>query len=106
MADLWGVLLGGVLTLTGGFGAKIWDEWRQRRALRAAFRAEIAGLLNVGEIRKHEERLNGWIAAWEKGEDHRPTMYGVPADDDPVFSKNVDKIGVLGSEAENASTSC
>jgi hypothetical protein len=55
--------------------------------------------MNVAEMTKHEEAFKGWIAVWEKGGDHCPSMYGVPADDDPVYSKNVDKIGVLGSEA-------
>ena len=29
--SIWKIVLGAVLALTGGFLAKLWDEWRARR---------------------------------------------------------------------------
>jgi hypothetical protein len=101
MTELWGVLLGGALTLAGGFGGKIFDEWRQRSALRAAFGAEIAGLLKIAKMRRHDEAAKRWIVKWKCGEDYHPKMFGVPDDNEPVYNKNADKIGILGSVASD-----
>jgi hypothetical protein len=105
MVDFWGVVLGGAVTLIGSIGVKWWDEWRQRRALRAAFGAEIEALINIVEIRKHEARAQEWLAKWRKGEDYVPKMYGFDGAkmyEDPVYRSNLDKIGMLGAEAADA----
>jgi len=79
-------------------GQRVWDEWRQRKGLRAAFGAEIGALLKIAETRRHEENAEAMLAAWRRGQDFLPVVFGTP-DDDPVFSRNVDKIGLLGSDA-------
>lgn len=99
MGDIAKVLLGGVVVLLGTVGVRLWEEWRQRIALRAAFGAEIEGLLIIAELRGHVVNAKAWAARWKKGEDFVPKLFGTPPDEDPVFAKNVDKIGLLGSDA-------
>ena len=99
MSELWGVLLGGGLTLIGSFAAKIWDEWRQAAALRGAFRAEISGILNIAKVRRHKEVAEQYIAAWETGHDIVFKTFGVElSSKDPVFNADVGRIGSIGRE--------
>lgn len=100
MADLWGVLLGGAIAIVSTIVVKRWEEDRQSTALRAAFAAEISGLLRIVEARKHVAFAEHWVEKWGRGEDYQPQMFGLDKiREDPVFSKNVDKIGLLGSDA-------
>ncbi|HEY1160319.1 MAG TPA: hypothetical protein VGE83_06795 [Terracidiphilus sp.] len=92
-------IVGGVLTFGGAFAAKFWEHRQQRLALRAAFGAEIDALLKISEIRKHEALAENLLGSWKRGEDVVPTMFGSPPQSDPVFANNVDKIGLLGSDA-------
>jgi hypothetical protein len=56
--------------------------------------------LKLAEIRQYEIVFQSWIDHWNRGNlEFVPVMFGVPRDDDPVFSKNVDKIGTLGADA-------
>ena len=43
MDGLVGTIVGGVLAIIGSMIAKTFAEWRERKSLRAAFRAEVAG---------------------------------------------------------------
>jgi len=102
MADLLSVVVGGIIGVTGSLTAKWWDERRQREALRAAFAAEIEALLQIAETRGHLADAEDWLRRWRDGEDHVPQLFW-PNDDtareDPVYTKNVDKIGLLGPDA-------
>jgi hypothetical protein len=97
--SLVGTIVGAVLALGGGFGANWLEHRRQRRALRAAFGAEIDAILKISEIRKHEILAEILLNAWKRGQDNVPLMFGSPPQSDPVFANNVDKIGLLGSDA-------
>lgn len=91
------LIAGGVLTLAGSFAAKIFDECRQARALRRAFRAEIKGLFFIAEVRKHLEVAESYVAAWKAGRHVQFTSFGFEqASRDPVFTANVDHIGSIG----------
>jgi hypothetical protein len=93
-----GVLLGGALTLAGTFAVKLWDEWREARGLRGAFRAEISALLAIVETRKHEESAKAVLALWKSGTDYPLEFFGAEqAQRDPVFEANVGKIGSIGA---------
>ena len=85
--------------MAGTFGAKVWERRQEARAVRGAFAAEITGLLEIARVRKHDDTMRNWIERWEKGEDYKPTFHGAPRERDPVFNKNVDKIGLLGDDA-------
>jgi hypothetical protein len=102
MADLWGVALGGVIGFVSALGAKQWEEYRLRRALRAASGAEINGILEIAEARGHVRNAEEWLERWRHGEDHAPQMFG-PDDrkmpEDQVYNRNADKIGMLGADA-------
>jgi hypothetical protein len=92
-------VIGGLLAMVGTFAAKWWERRQEARAVRAAFAAEISALVEIARVRKHDETMRNWIERWEKGEDHKATFHGAPRERDPVFSKNVDKIGLLGDDA-------
>ena len=99
MNPLIGVIVGGVLALLGSFGAKLFEEWLQVRALRGAFRAEIEGLLDIAAIRRHEEVAEGFIAAWKSNNPVPFFSYGMElASRNPVFSANVGRIGSIGRQ--------
>lgn len=100
MADLEGVLLGGVLALAGSMGTKLWDEWRLRKTLRAAFRAEVKTIIHGAEVRGHEELFRGYVDHWEKTKTEMSVLlwgFDNPVED-PVFDANVGKIGNLGPD--------
>jgi hypothetical protein len=100
MADFWSVVLGGAIAIFSTVAVKRWDEYRQSTALRAAFAAEIDALLKIAITRKHVSRAEGWIEKWRQGEDHLPSLFAPDQlRQDPVYAKNVDKIGLLGPEA-------
>jgi hypothetical protein len=100
MVDLATVLLGGGVIAT--VGTKVWEEWRQREALRFAFGAEIEGLLKIAAVRQHEQLLGAYLEPWRKGEDVYPVMWGLPEPpEDPIFTKNADKIGLLGRDTSD-----
>jgi hypothetical protein len=100
MADLLSVIIGGAIALSGSFGAKVWEERRERAALRAAFKAEISTLLRMAAARGHDRLFRAAVELWErKGVEQTIVVFG--AEDlpiDPVFSKNVDKIGKIGAD--------
>ena len=99
MNPLIAVIVGGVLALVGSFCAKLFEERLQARALRGAFRAEIAGLLEIAAIRKHEEVAAGFISAWKANNPVPFFAYGMElASRNPVFSANVGRIGSIGRE--------
>lgn len=100
MSDLLAVVTGGALALAGSFGAQAWQGRRERKALRAAFRAEISTILHMAEIRKHDQLFRTMVELWEtKGIEQPVVVFGgedLPSD--PVFDKNVEKIGTLGAD--------
>jgi hypothetical protein len=96
---LFAAVTGGVVSYAGGYFARRSEERKQRLALRAAFAAEIGAMLAIADVRQHESRLREWINRWENGEDHKAVFFGAPRELDPIFSKNVDKIGMLGADA-------
>jgi hypothetical protein len=102
MVDFLGVVLGAGVALASTIAVKWWEEGRRRRALRAAFRAEIDALLKIAEVRRHEANAEAWLAKWRSGEDYAPQLFGLNDDqmpEDPVYKANVDKIGMLGADA-------
>src|SRR5262249_28191285 len=106
MADLLSVVVGGVVGVAGSVAtsltAKWWDERRQREELCAAFAAEIEALLKIVETRRHVANFEGWLRRWRNGEDDVPQMFWLndgKAPEDLVYTKNVDKIGLLGADA-------
>ena len=88
-------IVGGILSFAGSFAAKHWEQVQLRKAMRAAFAAEIGAFLKIAEIRNHEKIVRSW-----QEPNHEPKIVGGPQDDEPVYAKNVDKIGLLGQEAE------
>ena len=92
-------VVGGAIAFGGAFAAKSWEHRQQRLALRAAFGAEIDALLKISEIRKHQSNAENLVAAWKAGEDVLPMMFGSLPESDPVYAKNIDKIGLLGNDA-------
>jgi hypothetical protein len=108
MVDFWGVALGGGIAIVSSIASSItvkwWEEYRHRNALRAAFRAEIKALLEIAEAREHVRKAEEWLERWCRGEDHVPQLFTLDDDkmpDDPVYNRNVDKIGMLGADAAN-----
>jgi hypothetical protein len=103
MADLLGVALGGAIAIVSSIAVKWWEDYRHRQALRASFGAEINGILQITEARGHVRNAEEWLARWRRGEDYVPQLFtladGAKMPEDPVYSKNVDKIGMLGAEA-------
>ena len=97
MSDLLSVIVGGALTLVGGFAGRFWDRQQDARALREAMRAEIAGILAIAEARHHETKAVALLAQWKAGEDTKMVYYGSDqAWPDPIYEANLAKIGLAG----------
>lgn len=97
MGALIGTILGGLLAIAGAIAVKSFDEWRVRRSLRAAFRAETTSIIEMFESRGHERLFTDLLEHWKRVDTGQPVVLGPIAKPvDPVFSKNSDKIGLLG----------
>ena len=97
MGALIGTILGGLLAIAGGIAVKSFDEWRVRQSLRAAFRAETISIIEMFESRGHEQLFIDLLEHWKRVDTGQPVVLGPIAKPvDPVFSKNSDKIGLLG----------
>jgi hypothetical protein len=46
----------------------MWQTHQQKKALRAAFAAEIDGLLKIGRLGRHDNSMREWIKKWQAGE--------------------------------------
>lgn len=99
MDALVGTILGAVLAILGGIIAKSFDEWRARKALRAAFRAEVFSIVENFELRGHDRMFDDLIQQWKQSSRLKARLLGSLAKPvDPIFSKNSDKIGLLGRD--------
>ena len=99
MDALVGTIVGGMLAIVGCLAAKSFEEWRTRQSLRAAFRAEITGIVLLIETQGHPQMFEATLAHLKRGGQPRPLVVGShekPAD--PIYSKNSDKIGLLGRD--------
>jgi hypothetical protein len=92
-------LLGGALSLTGAFAAQSIAHFREGRALRTAFGAEINGILQISQALRHEEVLSELISRWRAGEDVDAAHFGGDLPEDPIYGSNTGRIGLLGREA-------
>jgi hypothetical protein len=105
MADFWGVAqvaLGGGIAIVSSIAVKWWEEYRHQKALRAALGAEINGILEITETRRHVANFEEWLARWRRGEDGTPQLFtldGEKMPEDRVYNNNADKIGLLGADA-------
>ena len=98
-ADLFSVALGGTIGIVGAAGVRYWEWHSQKRALRAAFRAEIQTILHVTELRDTERLFLNMLEAWRAGRDERVELWGMDEPrHDPVFAANTDKLGLLGRD--------
>lgn len=94
-----GTIVGGVLAMIAGIVAKGFEEWRSRKSLRAAFRAEILSIIETFELRGHERLFEDMLQQWRQLGTKFPVLVGSHAKPvDAVFSKNTDKIGLLGRD--------
>jgi hypothetical protein len=99
MDALVGTIVGGVLAIIGGILAKSFDEWRARKSLRAAFRAEIVSIVEMMNVRGHEKLFEATREHWRRQATGCPVFIGpLTKPMDPVFSKNSDKVGLLGRD--------
>lgn len=102
MADLASVAVGGAIALVSVFAGKAWDEWRQRRSLRNALKAEIGAMLLVATIRQHEKLFVEFLAALQSPSPvtGRPVNFEADVDKPafPVYQKNLDKLGIIGDD--------
>jgi hypothetical protein len=70
--------------------------------LRAAFGAEINGILEIADARRHVANFEEWLARWCCGEDDVPQPFTLDGDkmpEDRVYNNNADNIGMLGADA-------
>lgn len=84
----------------GSFGSQWVQHTRDRKALRAAFRAEISSLLKIADARGLESLFQDVVDHFDKtGQEKAVTLWGFNAvHADPIFSANVGKIGLLGAD--------
>ena len=92
-----GVILGGILAISGGFLEKIYERRKERESLRAALRAEIQAILAIVERRDYIARLSNFIEAI-KGGSTNVFEIRIGRDYDIVFRSNCGKLGLLPSE--------
>ena len=101
MSTLFAVVVGGVIAFASAVGVKLWDDWRFRKNLRAAFRAGIETVLELAELRKYEGHFREHLEAWKRGDhlDRWPTIIGYKdAPKHPIVEANVGNIGRLGND--------
>ena len=100
MEALAGAIVGGFFALAGGILAHWYEERRKRISLRAAFRAEIQNILRIVTIRDYKGLFQRAIREWEADRECKPIIIGGDVSrEEPVFSENIDKIGLLGRDA-------
>jgi hypothetical protein len=98
MSNLIGVFLGGLLAIVGGSIIK-WLEYSvERRSLRAAIKAEIAGLMNLIHRRGHGETFRRAITSWRADEEFEFYIFTLEEDFTPVYRANIGKVGLLGAD--------
>ena len=96
-----GVVIGIILGFGASIGVKLWEEWRFRLGLRAAFRAEIASILDITERRQYEKHFQTFVDRWKKGQDLNkwPTIIGAQeTQHPPVMGAHVSHLGQLGPD--------
>lgn len=98
MSNLFGVFLGGMLAIVGGSIIKWLEYSMERRSLRAAIRAEIAGLIDLIHRRGHGEMFRKAIALWRSDEDFELNIFTLDEDFTPVYRANIGKVGLLGAD--------
>lgn len=92
-----GAIIGAAI---GSFGSHWLQRDHERKALRAAFRAEISSLLKISEARGLENLFQEIVDHFDQtGQEVPITLWGFEAiRADPIFSANVGKIGLLGAD--------
>lgn len=98
MSNLIGVFLGGMLAIVGGSIIKWLEYSMERRSLRAAIRAEIAGLLDLITRRGSGDMFRTAIETWRADEDFELHIFTLDEDFTPVYRANIGKVGMLGSD--------
>lgn len=100
MVDIWGVIVGGALAMSGSFLAKWQNERRQRKVLRAAIRAEIRTILRAAQARDFEVMFRDYVQQWDNANvEKRIVVWGFDSPQaDPIFNANAEKIGTLGAD--------
>ncbi len=93
------VLIGGILTLGGGYVATALHEHRRQtreaKSLALAFRGEIVAIRTIVARRKYLEGISNVIEHIRRNNEPRPYTIHVRREYFNVFSKNVDKLGTL-----------
>lgn len=101
MSTLGAVVVGGIIGFVSAIGVKLWEGWRFKRNLRAAYKAEIQTILELSEARDYEGHFREYLEAWEKGQrlDSWPTIIGYEEKQKyPIAEANVGNIGHLGND--------
>jgi hypothetical protein len=99
MNSLLSVFVGGLLAISGSSVVKWLEYFVERRSLRAAFKAEIGGMIEIVERRDHAALLADVAAAWRQGDDGVDlALFGIDDDFHPVYSANVSRVGLLGAD--------
>lgn len=99
MAELWGVLLGGALTLAGGGAMKFWEYYRDKQALRRGIAAEIASILEMDALRDYGSMFRAAADEWRNGNtSYRVIFFGIEVDTTPIYGANQAKLGLLGPD--------
>lgn len=101
MSGFIGVVIGVILGFVASIGIRLWEEWRFRKGLRAALRAEITSILEIAERRRYEDHFETHVSFWEeeKALNEWPTIIGYQeTQHHPVLEANMSHIGKLGSD--------
>jgi hypothetical protein len=95
-----GVIVGALLGFGFSIGKQLFDDYRKQRALKAAFRAEIFGLLAAIDARQHEAGVRKLIDIYRTGAAPAvdPVFTAAGFTLDPVFKANVGELGTLGAD--------
>lgn len=99
LLQLIAVIVGGLLTITGGFVSTLLLEQQKQRAqsrnLALAFKGEIGALVMHMKIRRYRERIREVIAQIETTQEPFYMPIHIRFKYDRVYENNVDKIGLL-----------
>lgn len=94
-ADLPGIVLGAFLATAGGFAAKFYSYWQERRSLRSAFVGELRAILAVVERQRLIQSLEGQISDMKKSGNISIYTSRVAMSYNAIYLANARNIGIL-----------
>jgi len=94
-SELIGVVIGGVIGLTGAILPHFYEKRRARKAARAMALAYVSGILKMAEIRQHGSLYQQNLDGLRSGNPHLMKIFGAEDSRDEFQSALIGQVGLL-----------